>query len=165
MIRRSISIVSFAILALVLTGCFNDENKNESSKKQITLSIIKQEDVNESSIGDIITRYEKNGLRVAGMKLVKLDEQKASEFYAGKRGLPFYDQLVETLTSGPVVLVVLEGDNVVDKNIELMEGSGFDHLSSSVHDVFNTNNTLHLSENPRIAEMEVSFFFKPEEVN
>jgi nucleoside-diphosphate kinase len=154
MFRRPIIIASLAIVVFFLVFCFNVKNNELTLQKEVALSIIKSDAVSENNIGEVITRYEKNGLRVAGMKMVKLSEQEASEFYAVQRGRPHYDQLVETLTSEPVVLIVLEGDNAVTKNIELMGKTPS-----------NTKNTLHLSENPNIAEMEVSFFFKPEEVN
>ena len=85
-----------------------------------TLSIIKPDAVKKGVIGSIIARFESNGLRIAAMKKLKLSKQDAQQFYAVHKERPFFDGLVEFMTSGPVVVMVLEGQNAVSKNRELM---------------------------------------------
>lgn len=85
-----------------------------------TLSIIKPDAVAKGYIGKIIDRFESNGLRIAGMKKIQLSEKQAQDFYAVHKERPFYADLVKFMTSGPVVVMVLEGENAVLKNRELM---------------------------------------------
>ena len=85
-----------------------------------TLSIIKPDAVKKGVIGKIIDRFESNGLRIAAMKKMQLSDKDAGEFYAVHKERPFYGELIEFMTSGPVVVMVLEGENAVLKNRELM---------------------------------------------
>ncbi len=84
-----------------------------------TLSIIKPDAVAKNVVGEILARFEKSGLKIVAMKRVLLSEADAGEFYAVHRERPFFNDLVEFMTSGPVVVSVLEGDNAVAKNREL----------------------------------------------
>ena len=85
-----------------------------------TLSIIKPDAVGKNLIGKIITRFEENGLHLVAGKLIHLDDEMASGFYAEHDGKPFFDDLKKFMTSGPVFVQVLEGENAVQKNRELM---------------------------------------------
>jgi len=85
-----------------------------------TLSIIKPDAVAKGVIGKILDRFESNGLRIAATKKIQLSKEEAGEFYAVHKERPFYGELVEFMTSGPVVVTVLEGENAVAKNRDLM---------------------------------------------
>jgi nucleoside-diphosphate kinase len=85
-----------------------------------TLSIIKPDAVKKGVIGKIVDRFESNGLRIAAMKKMQLDDAKAGDFYAVHKERPFYGELVAFMTSGPVVVMVLEGENAMTKNRDLM---------------------------------------------
>ena len=85
-----------------------------------TFSIIKPDAVAKNVIGEIVSRFEKNGLRVIAMKMLHLTKEQAQGFYAVHKERPFYNDLVKFMTSGPVVVQVLEGENAVKKNRELM---------------------------------------------
>ena len=87
---------------------------------QRTLSIIKPDATSKNIIGKIIDRFEENGLKVVAGKLIHMDQAKAAGFYAEHEGRPFFPNLVEYMTSAPVFVQVLEGDNAVLKNRELM---------------------------------------------
>jgi len=85
-----------------------------------TLSIIKPDAVAKNVVGEILSRFEKSGLKIVAIKRVLLSKRDASEFYAVHKERPFFNDLVEFMTSGPVVVSVLEGENAVAKNRELM---------------------------------------------
>ena len=85
-----------------------------------TLSIVKPDAVGKNAIGDIYARFEKAGLRIAAAKMLHMDADKAGGFYAEHQGKPFYDDLVSFMTSGPVMVQVLEGEGAIAKNREIM---------------------------------------------
>jgi nucleoside-diphosphate kinase len=85
-----------------------------------TFSIIKPNAVHDNNIGNIVARFEKEGLRIAAAKLTKLSKEKAEGFYIEHKERPFFNSLVNFMTSGPVVLMVLEGEDAVKKNREVM---------------------------------------------
>lgn len=133
-----------------------------------TLSIIKPDGVKNNHIGEIIARYEKAGLHVVAIKMVKLSKEQAEQFYQEHRERPFYRDLVDSMTSGPVVMMVLEGDQAVSKNRELMgatdpkkadKGTIRADFAKNV-----TQNTVHGSDSPESARREVLFFFPPNEM-
>jgi len=88
--------------------------------KEKTLSIIKPDAVGKHHIGDIISRFEKSGLEVVGMKMMHLSQKQAEGFYAVHKERPFFKDLVKFMITGPVVVMVLEGDNAVTKNRDIM---------------------------------------------
>ncbi len=128
-----------------------------------TLSIIKPDGIAQAVVGDIISRFEKAGLRVINAKMLRLTEQQAKEFYAEHAERPFYGDLVEFMTSGPVMAMTLEGENAISINRKLMGATNpaeaepgtirADYASSI------DNNTVHGSDSPASAEREISFFF------
>ncbi len=95
---------------------------------QQTLSIIKPDAVAKNVIGKILSRFEDNGLKIIAGKLVSLSDEMASGFYAEHEGRPFFPALIEFMTSGPVFVQVLEGDDAVIKNRELMGSTKLNHL-------------------------------------
>jgi nucleoside-diphosphate kinase len=133
-----------------------------------TLSIVKPNSTLDNNIGNIISIFEKNGLRIAGAKLAKLSKEKAEGFYIEHKERPFFGELVNFMTSGPVMLIVLEGENAVAKNRELMgatnpanaeEGTIRKLYAKSVGE-----NSVHGSDSQTAAEREIAYFFERNEV-
>lgn len=133
-----------------------------------TLSIIKPDAVAKGFIGKIIDRFESNGLRIAGMKKLHLSKEQAQEFYAIHKDRPFYNSLVEFMTSGPVVVMVLEGENAVKKNRELMGATNPKEADKgTIRADFAESieaNAVHGSDSLENAKNEVAFFFDGREI-
>jgi nucleoside-diphosphate kinase len=133
-----------------------------------TLSIIKPDAVSKNLIGAIISRFEKGGLRVAAAKMIHLSQKQAEQFYAVHQARPFFPALVSFMSSGPVLVQVLEGDNAILKNREIMGATNpkeaapgtirADFADSIDH------NAVHGSDAADTAKQEISFFFTPEEI-
>ena len=136
-----------------------------------TLSIIKPDAVAKNIIGQIYSRFEQGGLKVIAAKMLHLTRTQAADFYAVHKERPFYQELIEFMTSGPVLIQVLEGDNAVLKNRELM-GATFpkDAEPGTIRADFcdvdgdQGENAVHGSDSRDNAEIEINFFFKPEEI-
>lgn len=135
---------------------------------QRTLSIIKPDAVRNRHIGDIISRFENNGLHVAAIKMVNLTSEQASQFYKIHSDRPFFKDLVQFMSSGPVVVMVLEGDEAVSKNRQLMgatdpskaeKGTIRADFARSI-----SQNAVHGSDTLQSANEEIPFFFKPNEI-
>jgi nucleoside-diphosphate kinase len=133
-----------------------------------TLSIIKPDAVGKNHIGEIIACFEKQGLRVVAAKMMHLDEQRAKEFYAVHSERPFYMSLVSFMITGPVLVMVLEGDNAIMKNREIMgatdpqkadAGTIRKQFAASIEE-----NAVHGSDSPATADWEIKFFFKDGEI-
>jgi nucleoside-diphosphate kinase len=128
-----------------------------------TFSIIKPDAVAKNIIGEIISRFEKNGLRVIAQKMLHLTREQAQAFYAVHRERPFYNDLVEFMTSGPVVVQVLEGKNAVSRNRELMGATNPQEAEpGTIRADFATTvdeNAVHGSDAPETAAEEIAFFF------
>ncbi|HUT40862.1 MAG: nucleoside-diphosphate kinase [Gammaproteobacteria bacterium] len=128
-----------------------------------TFSIIKPDAVAKNVIGEIVSRFEKNGLRVIAMKMLHLTKEQAQGFYAVHKERPFYNDLVEFMTSGPVVVQVLEGENAVKKNRELMGATNPAEAAAGTirADFAKTvdENAVHGSDAPETAAQEIEFFF------
>lgn len=138
-----------------------------------TLSIIKPDAVTKDVIGEIYSRFEQNGLRIVAARMLHMTREQARAFYTVHREWPFYDQLVNFMISGPIIVQVLEGDNAITKNRQLMGSTNpkFAAPGTIRHD-FNSNsensevheNAVHGSDNHVNARVEIDFFFKPEEI-
>jgi nucleoside-diphosphate kinase len=128
-----------------------------------TFSIIKPDAVEKNVIGEIVSRFEKNGLRVIASKMVHLTKEQAGGFYAVHKERPFYNDLVEYMTSGPVVVQVLEGENAIMKNREIMGATNpADAAEGTIRKDFATSieeNAVHGSDAPETAAQEIEFFF------
>ena len=128
-----------------------------------TLSIIKPDAVRKAKIGAIIARLEDAGLRVAAARMLVLSSEQAGEFYAVHRARPFFGGLVDFMTSGPVLVQVLEGDNAVAKNREIMGATDPAKAApGTLRADFADNveaNAVHGSDSPETARQEISFFF------
>jgi nucleoside-diphosphate kinase len=133
-----------------------------------TLSIIKPDAVAKGVIGKIIDRFESNGLRIAAMKKIKLSNCDAGEFYAVHRERPFYGELKEFMTSGPVVVMVLEGEGAVAKNRELMGATNpKEAATGTIRADFADSidaNAVHGSDSLENAKIEIEFFFAKREI-
>jgi len=133
-----------------------------------TLSIIKPDAVKKGVIGKIIDRFESNGLRIAAMKKAQLSENEAGGFYAVHKERPFFKDLVEFMTSGPVVIMVLEGDNAVLKNRDLMGATNpKEAAAGTIRADFAESidaNAVHGSDSLENAKIEIDFFFKADEI-
>ncbi len=136
--------------------------------KERTLSIIKPDAVQKKHIGDILARFEKAGLTIVGMKLLHLTEEQAGEFYAVHKERPFYGDLVSFMTSGPVVVSALEGEDAIAKNRELMGATNPQEAApGTIRADFAENidaNAVHGSDGPETAKTEIGFFFKESEL-
>ena len=133
-----------------------------------TLSIIKPDAVSKNVIGRIITRFEENGLHLVAAKLIHLTDELASGFYAEHDGKPFFNDLKNFMTSGPVFVQVLEGDNAVQKNRELMGATNpREAEEGTIRADFAKNidaNAVHGSDSVNSAKREIEYFFSPKEI-
>ena len=133
-----------------------------------TLSIIKPDAVQKNVIGKIVDRFESNGLRIAAMKKIRLSRCDAKEFYAVHKERPFFNDLVDFMVSGPVVVMVLEGLNAVAKNRELMGATNPKEaapgtIRADFADSIDAN-AVHGSDSLENANREVAFFFSTREI-
>ncbi|MCI7102976.1 MAG: nucleoside-diphosphate kinase [Campylobacter sp.] len=133
-----------------------------------TLSIIKPDAVKKGVIGKIISRFETNGLRIAAAKKLKLSVDDAKKFYEVHKERPFYGELVEFMTSGPVVVMVLEGEGAVAKNRELMGATNPKEAApGTIRADFAESidaNAVHGSDSLENAKNEIAFFFAKREI-
>ena len=133
-----------------------------------TFSIIKPDGVARNLIGEVVRRFEKAGLTVIAQRMTHLSQREAEQFYAVHKARPFFNDLVKYMTSGPVVVQVLEGDNAIAKNREIMgatdpkkaaPGTIRADLAQSIE-----ANTVHGSDAPETAAVEIAFFFAESEL-
>ncbi|BFM15861.1 nucleoside-diphosphate kinase [Maricurvus nonylphenolicus] len=133
-----------------------------------TLSIIKPDAVDKNVIGEINARFEKAGLQIVAMKMVQLDDEKAGGFYAEHKERPFFKDLVGFMTSGPVVVQVLEGEGAVLKNRDLMGATNPQEAEAGTirADFAETidANAVHGSDSTESAAREVAYFFGDDEI-
>ena len=133
-----------------------------------TLSIIKPDAVGKNLIGKIISRFEENGLHLVAGKLIHLDDEMASGFYAEHDGKPFFEDLKKFMTSGPIFVQVLEGENAVQKNRELMGSTNPQEADpGTIRSDFANSidaNAVHGSDSLISAEREIKYFFNEEEI-
>ncbi|NCD12514.1 MAG: nucleoside-diphosphate kinase [Epsilonproteobacteria bacterium] len=134
-----------------------------------TLSIIKPDAVAKNVIGKIVDRFESNGLRIAAMKKVQLSQADAEAFYAVHASRPFFGDLVKFMISGPVVVMVLEGENAVLKNRDLMGSTNpKEAAKGTIRADFAESidaNAVHGSDSLENAKIEINFFFAQREIN
>lgn len=133
-----------------------------------TLSIIKPDAVARNVIGEIYSRFEKGGLRIVAAKMMHLSAEQAGAFYAVHKERPFYSDLVAFMTSGPVMVQVLEGDNAIVKHREIMGATNpKDAAPGTIRADFAKTvdeNAVHGSDGPDTAKVEIAFFFKDDEL-
>tara|TARA_B100000029_G_C17583980_1_gene960561 strand:+ start:2311 stop:2733 length:423 start_codon:yes stop_codon:yes gene_type:complete len=133
-----------------------------------TLSIIKPDAVAKNVIGEIYNRFEKAGLKIVAAKMLQLNDESAGGFYAEHKGKGFYNDLIEFMTSGPVVVQVLEGENAVRLNRELMGATNPAEADpGTIRADFAKSidaNAVHGSDSTASAAREVSYFFNNDEI-
>ncbi len=133
-----------------------------------TLSIIKPDAVGKNLIGEIISRFEKAGLKIVAARMIHMDEAKAGGFYAEHSERPFYKDLVSFMTSGPVIVQVLEGENAIARNRELMGATNpKEAAAGTIRADFASSidaNAVHGSDSPQSAAREVAYFFAEGEI-
>ena len=133
-----------------------------------TLSIIKPDAVGRSLIGEILRRFEAAGLRIAAGKLLRLTPERAQAFYAVHKERPFFNGLCVYMSSGPIFVSVLEGENAILKNREIMGAT--DPAKAALGTIRKDcgsdveQNAVHGSDGPETAASEIAFFFRPDEV-
>lgn len=134
-----------------------------------TLSIVKPDAVARGLIGEILRRFEAAGLKIVAAKLVRLSAEQARSFYAVHKERPFYASLTEYMSSGPILVSVLEGEGAIMKNREIMGATDPAKAAAGTirrewgKDV--EKNAVHGSDGPQTAEWEIVFFFKPNELH
>jgi nucleoside-diphosphate kinase len=135
---------------------------------QRTLSIVKPDAVAKGATGEILSRFEKAGLRILAIKKLRLTEGQAEGFYAVHKARPFFKDLVAFMTSGPIVVSVLEGPDAVAKNRELMGPTDSKKAPrGSIRGDFGTDierNAVHGSDAPETARVEIAYFFNATEI-
>jgi nucleoside-diphosphate kinase len=133
-----------------------------------TLSIIKPDAVGKNVIGEIYTRFESAGLRIVASRMMQLSDTTAGGFYAEHKGRPFYDDLVKFMTSGPVVVQVLEGEGAIAKNRDLMGATNPQEAAAgTIRADFAATidaNAVHGSDSPESAAREIAYFFAANEL-
>jgi nucleoside-diphosphate kinase len=137
-------------------------------KMERTLSIVKPDGVGKNLIGEVIKRFESNGLKVIGLKMIYLNRREAEGFYAVHRGKPFYESLTAFMSSGPAVVMVLEGEGAISKVRERMgatdpkkanEGTLRRQYAANIE-----QNIVHGSDAPETAAYEIAYFFNALEI-
>jgi nucleoside-diphosphate kinase len=133
-----------------------------------TFSIIKPNAVRKGVIGPIVARFEEEGLRIAAMRMVHMSRQEAEGFYAVHEGKPFFGGLIDFMTSGPCVVMVLEGEGAILKNREIMGATNPANAAEGTlrklyADSF-TENAVHGSDAPETAAQEIAWFFPASQV-
>ncbi len=135
---------------------------------ETTFSIIKPNAMKKNAIGGIINKFESNGLKIAAAKISHLSKEKAEEFYAEHKERPFFDELVEFMTSAPVMLMALHGENAITKNREIMGATNpSDAAAGTIRAEWGDSvgeNAVHGSDSPTSAERELSLFFEKNEI-
>ena len=128
-----------------------------------TLAIIKPDAVKKNVIGEVIGRYEKAGLKPIAIKMMRLSKPTAQGFYAVHKARPFFDSLCTFMSSGPVVVLVLQGENAIKKNRELMGATDPAKADAgTLRKLYGTNiefNAVHGSDSPETASFETGYFF------
>ena len=134
-----------------------------------TLSIVKPDGVAKGLIGEVVNRFAKAGLKVIAMKMVKLTKEKAQGFYAVHRERPFFDSLTDFMSSGPAVVMVLEGENAIARYREIMGATNYKEAAEgTIRRDFATDiekNVVHGSDAAETAAFEIGYFFNAFEIN
>lgn len=133
-----------------------------------TLSIIKPDAVARNLIGEILRRFEDAGLKVVAARLLRLSLEEARAFYAVHKDRPFYSSLTEYMSSGQILVSVLEGEQAIQKNRDLMGATDPAKAApGTIRNMWGTDvekNAVHGSDGPETAAWEIAFFFKPAEI-
>ncbi len=135
---------------------------------QRTLSIVKPDAVEAGASGEILSRFERAGLRIVALKKLRLTRQQAEGFYAVHKARPFFGDLVKFMTSGPIVVSVLEGPHAIARNRELMGPTDSTEApTGTIRGDYGTDiekNACHGSDGPETARIEIAYFFNASEI-
>ena len=138
------------------------------SNKERTLSIIKPDAVERDKIGEITAMLESAGLRIVASKRIKLNQEKAAEFYGVHKDKPFFQSLCDFMCSGPIIVQVLEGENAVQKNRDVMGATNPEEAAEgTIRKKFALSlekNSVHGSDSPENAIIEINHFFSEEDI-
>ncbi len=133
-----------------------------------TLSIIKPDGVAKNVIGEVIKRFETDGIKIAAIKMIHLTKIQAQGFYDVHKERPFFGSLTDFMTSGPIVVMVLEGEDVIARNRKLMGATNFEEAEEgTIRKDYATNiekNVVHGSDAPETAAFEIGYFFNDLEI-
>jgi nucleoside-diphosphate kinase len=133
-----------------------------------TLSIIKPDGVKRALIGEVIKRFDTNGIKIAAIKMIHMTRSQAQGFYAVHKERPFFDSLTAFMSSGPAVVMVLEGENVIARYRELMGATNYKEAApGTIRADFATDiekNVVHGSDAPETAAFEIGYFFNRFEI-
>lgn len=133
-----------------------------------TLSIIKPDGVSGGLIGNVIKRFEGEGFRISAMKMLYLTKKEAEGFYAVHRERPFFKSLTDFMSSGPIIVMVIEGEDVIQRNRELMGATNYKEAKpGTIRADFATDiekNVVHGSDAPETAAAEIAYFFSSLEI-
>ncbi len=136
--------------------------------KERTLVLLKPDAVNRRLVGEILTRFERKGLKIVAMKMLWLTKEKAEEHYAVHKGKPFYDSLIEYITSSPIIAMVLEGESAIKVVRKIMGVTdGVEAAPGTIRGDFALsiqNNLVHGSDSAESAEREIPIFFDDSEI-
>ena len=133
-----------------------------------TLSIVKPDGVRKNLVGEVIKRFEDHGLKIVGLKMIHMDRREAEGFYAVHRGKPFFESLTAFMSSGPAVVMVLEGEKAISKTRELMGATDPQKADEgTLRRQYGANierNIVHGSDAPETASFEIQYFFNALEI-
>ena len=133
-----------------------------------TLSIIKPDGVAKMVIGDVLSRFESAGLRIAAMKMIHMTPQQAGGFYIVHKDRPFYRELIDYMSTGPVIVLVLEGEDAISKNRDIMGATNPEEAAAGTiradHAESIERNIVHGSDSPESAAFEIPYFFSEDEI-
>jgi len=133
-----------------------------------TLSIIKPDGVAKGLIGEVLRRFELNGLKIKAMKMISMNKKQAKGFYDVHREKPFFDSLTDFMSSGPCVVLILEGEGAIEKNRKLMGATDYTQAEpGTIRADFASSiekNIVHGSDGPETARYEIEYFFNALEI-
>ena len=133
-----------------------------------TLSIIKPDGVARGLVGEVIKRFENSGIKIAAMRMIHMTKRQAQGFYAVHKDRPFFESLTDFMCSGPAVVIVLAGDNVIARNRELMGATNYKEAAEgTIRRDFATDiekNVVHGSDSSESADFEIGYFFNQLEI-
>ncbi len=156
---------------LIETVCYGTHHQiygKEIEAMERSLSIIKPDGVRRQLVGEVIKRLEQNNLNIIAMKMLFMTKNEAKGFYAVHEGKPFYESLTDFMSSGPIVVMVLEGEKVIERYRKLMGATNFkDAEEGTIRREFATDiekNVVHGSDSPESAAFEMGYFFNRFEI-
>jgi nucleoside-diphosphate kinase len=133
-----------------------------------TLSIVKPDAVSRNLIGEVVRRIEETGLRIAAMKMIRMSKDQAKGFYHVHEGKPFFESVTDFMSSGPCVVMVLEGENAIQRYRTLMGATNYEEAEEgTIRRAFATDiekNVVHGSDAPETARFEIGYFFPELEI-